>query len=147
MTGKAEVRSFPNWLPASYFDAIPASDAELEPDMILFSGARAQRENAEFLARDYWLDEVSEEWWIFGESGQGDHWLLHTDSQVYFFNHDRGQRSPDRFDFVVESVAQWVEVASLLRAADGIATPGAEVSAALELVSSGLASRFPFAVA
>ena len=114
--------------------------------MIFFGEARARRENLEFDDADYWLrGERPDAWWIFGESGQGDHWLLHTDSQVYFFDHEQGQRSAARFAFVVESLPQWLEMANVLESSDR--SSDRIVRDALERISPGLADRYPFALA
>jgi len=136
----------PDWLPSAYLDALSSSEGELEPDLIFFGEARARRENLEFDDADYWLrGERPDAWWIFGESGQGDHWLLHTDSQVYFFDHDQGQRSAARFAFVVESLTQWLEIANVLESSDR--SSDRIVRDALERISPGLADRYPFALA
>jgi len=143
---------FPQWLPREYLDALSPSSVEYEADMVLLGRTAVLRENAEFSDPDYWVEgQEGASWWIFGETGQGDHWLLHTDNQVYFFDHDRGLRSSVAFIPFVESFPQWIKAAEALAVLSGEAevTPAVlgAVRLTLDHISPGLASRYPFDLA
>lgn len=66
---------------------------EITPDINIFEYEHALEQNR-YLKKEY--SDISEKMWIFGNTGQGDSWLLDKKTyNVLFYDHDQGEMSLD----------------------------------------------------
>ena len=95
---------------------------ELSSDCILYSSIEAHRNTTEFRKSDYWNElcnrEEIENWWFFGENGQGDMWLFDRCGKVYFYDHNQGELCNENFVGMEITFEKWVQFADLNRQYD-----------------------------
>jgi hypothetical protein len=59
---------------------------EINPDSILLDYNQTILENL-YIEKKF--PEISDDYWLFARTGQGDEWFVHTkDNKVFFYNHD-----------------------------------------------------------
>ena len=108
-----------------YKDTVSKIDTtELSSECILYSSIEAHRDTTEFRKPDYWNElskqEEIENWWIFGEDGQGDLWLFDRSGEVYFYDHDQEEMCVENFVRLGIDFAKWIQFADLNKQFDEI---------------------------
>lgn len=131
------------------FRALVDTTRELSGDVRAFDAQRAARESSEYLDPGYWVDlEVDKRWLVIGDNDQGDQWLLGPDGEVWFFDHNFGERAPHLFDALEISVTEWLMTAHALGRAEESDPPTPllreKLRATLDAISPGLADRWPY---
>lgn len=89
-------------------------DVEIIPDIILFGYEKAIIRN-QYIEKEY--QNISNYLWIFADSGSGDEWFIHKQSNnVFFYDHNIGEYS-NLNDFLDMNVnfLEFVNLAFLIR--------------------------------
>ncbi|MGF3053001.1 SMI1/KNR4 family protein [Microbacterium sp. YY-03] len=128
------------------FRPLPDAVRELSADVRAFDAALAARVSTDYLDHGYWVDlEVDKRWLVIGDNGAGDHWLLGPDGEVWFFDHNYGERAALLFEPLEISVTEWLMMAHLLgRTENAAAFDPDRLAAAIDAISPGLAERWPY---
>ncbi|MEC0331966.1 hypothetical protein P4H42_20425 [Paenibacillus macerans] len=137
------------------------ADNKISEDCILLSYEKAKQYN-----KDYRKDftEFDENFWIFGESGQGDLWLINLNnnfnSLIYFYDHDIGDFLSEHALNLNINLEEWFILADLISQMEGLIDTQAdiyfdeylnlkaeyrqELLTEIEEIKKGLSSIYPF---
>ncbi len=125
--------------------------AEIDADSILFDYEAALNENRWF-AREYPF--LSQDYWYFGASGQGDSWLIGPDALVYWYDHDLGEMEVENLRPLGLTFLQFLSMSWVVKSAEADTErdpnffDGAEHRAAFEArlnaIRPGLSSLYPY---
>lgn len=129
------------------FRALPDATREVSADVRAFDAATAARVSTEYLDHGYWEGlEVDRRWLVIGDNPVGDHWLLGPDGEVWFFDHNFGERAVNLFEPLQISVTEWLMMAHLLGRAERATAPidPDRLTAAIAAISPDLAARWPY---
>ena len=101
-----------------YKDTVSKIDTtELSSECILYSSIEAHRDTTEFRKPDYWSElckqEEIENWWFFGQNGQGDFWLFDKCGKVYFYDHNQEEMCVENFVNLGIDFTKWIQFADL----------------------------------
>lgn len=88
---------------------------EIIPDIILFGYEKAIIKN-QYIEKEY--KSISNNLWIFADSGSGDEWFLHKENNnVFFYDHNLGEYSNlDDFLDMKVNFLKFINLAFLIRA-------------------------------
>ena len=90
---------------------------EFSSECILYNSVEAHNNTTEFRKSDYWKElckrEDIENWWIFGQNGQGDLWLFDKLGKVHFYDHDQEEMCVENFVELGIDFAKWIQFADL----------------------------------
>lgn len=129
--------------------ALADQTREICGDIRAFDAATAASTSNEYHDHGYWVElEVDKRWLVIGDNDQGDHWLLGPDGEVWFFDHNYGERAAELFEPLEISVTEWLMLGHLLarRERQPVASQhdADRFAAALDAISPGLAERWPY---
>lgn len=91
---------------------------EISAECILYDSVESFNNTTEFRKTDYWKPDSQEDidnWWIFGQNGQGDLWLFDKSGDVYFYDHDQEEMCVKNFIGLGIDFAKWIQFADLNR--------------------------------
>ena len=90
---------------------------EISAECILYDSVESFNYTTDFRDADYWKESCSREdidnWWIFGQNGQGDLWLFDKSGKVYFYDHDKEEMCVENFIELGIDFAKWIQLADL----------------------------------
>lgn len=137
------------------------SDNKISEDCILLSYEKAQQYNKEYRLE---FAELNDSLWIFGESGQGDLWLIslkrNINSSVYFYDHETGDFLFENLLCLNINVKEWIKLADLISQMERLIDTHSEIYfdkdlnlktkyrqellTEIEAINKGLPSVYPF---
>ncbi|MGJ1431034.1 hypothetical protein ACR79M_03165 [Sphingobacterium spiritivorum] len=120
---------------SSYVDLVKQiKTKEISTECILFNAAQASKETRTFADPDYWPATYTRQdidrFWILGQNGQGDLWLLDNEHKLYFYDHNQGQMSLNNFVELHIDFDCWLQYADLNRQLDEIYNREGEINEA-----------------
>ncbi|TDQ06235.1 SMI1/KNR4 family protein [Pedobacter metabolipauper] len=161
LSDRHAVRNFPKSLhfsfDKSYIDIVTQiRTTEISSECVLFDSVQSVNETKEFSDPDYWIENYAkgeiDQFWIFGQNGQGDLWLLDFDHKIYFYDHNKEQMCKDNFVELDLNFEKWLQFSDLNKQLDYIYNTENEISEhykaefreKLNEISSTLLAKYPF---
>ena len=96
----------------------------ISSECILYNSVEANNETKEFSDKSYWNENITEEeiknYWIIGQNGQGDLWIMGIDNRIYFYDLDTEELSKQNFTELNIDFGQWLQFAYLNKQLDAI---------------------------
>jgi hypothetical protein len=95
---------------------------EINPDSILLDYDQAILENL-YIQRNF--SAISDDYWLFGRTGQGDEWFIEKkDKKVFFYNHEIGNYETAGFLNMQIDFAQFLQLSFLIKELEEISEQG-----------------------
>lgn len=163
LSDRQPTRNFPKSLTFS-FDILykeittQIRTVEISSECILFDSVEAFIETKAFSDNDYWAENYTDEeiskFWVFGQNGQGDLWLIDIENKIYFYDHNREQMCFENFIELNLSFEKWVQFADLNAQFDNIYETEDEINdkhkteykKKLAELSGDLLAKYPFEI-
>lgn len=127
---------------------------EICRDVRAFDAVTAAQASNEYHDHGYWEGlDVDKRWLVIGDNAVGDHWLLGPDGEVWFFDHNYGERAVHLFDALEIDATEWIMAAHVIGRTErdrgegssiGAADQETRLFAALSAISPDLAERWPY---
>lgn len=160
---KQSIRNFPKSM-SFPVDKIYANLAtqiktlEISAECILYDSVQAYNTTKLYSDPEYWakrqdINEIAD-YWIFGQNGQGDLWILDVNGKVYFYDHNQEQMCKDNFVALDLNFEKWLQFADLNRQLDEIYNDKIQISEddkllykhKLREISELLFANYPFEI-
>jgi hypothetical protein len=130
---------------------------EISSECILYNSVESYNVTKEFSNKDYWKKNISDEeiqnYWIIGQNGQGDLWLMDINDRIYFYNHDLEEMCKENFTELDIDFGEWLQYAYLNRELDKIINDnqynekiGKEYMEKIKDVNKILFENYPFRI-
>jgi hypothetical protein len=98
------------------------SKFEINPDSVLLDYSQTILENL-YIQKKF--PEVSNDYWLFGKTGQGDEWFIDKkNNEVFFYNHDVGDYEVNGFLNMKINFAQFLQLSFLVKELEDIFEQG-----------------------
>ncbi|WP_027383413.1 hypothetical protein [Epilithonimonas caeni] len=97
---------------------------EISSECILFNSVEAHNTTKEFSDKIYWTENITsaeiENFWFFGQNGQGDFWLFDKNNRILFYDHNQEELNPINFINLGINFQQWLQFSFLNKQLDEI---------------------------
>lgn len=129
LADRQAIRNFPKSLVFPFDElykeiASQIRSTAIASECILFDSVSAFNETKAFSDPAYWPEGYTkadmEQYWIFGQNGQGDLWLFDEQKKVYFYDHNQAQMCKENFTELDLHFEQWLQFADLNKQLDDI---------------------------
>ena len=130
---------------------------KISSECVLYNSVESYNTTEEFSDRDYWNKNISEDeiknYWIIGENGQGDYWIMDSANKIHFYDHDLGEMCKENFTELNINFTQWLQFAYLNKELDKKITEneytekiGMEYMEKIKEIDKKLFENYPFKI-